>query len=419
MNHHRGAFIAACLGMLLFGVTLTTLGSVLPPLIARYGLEKTDAGSLMSLMSLGILAGSLVFGPVVDRLGYRPILVGGAVGVGLGLAAIAGAPSARPLAPAMLVFGFAGGLLNGGTNALVSDVAPPDQRGSGLALLGVFFGVGAFGVPLALGVLLRWTTYPMIVGGLAALVLIPLVDFALVGLPPPKQAQGFPLRRVGALLGDPVLGLVGLMLFLQSGMEITLGGWSAQYAREALGLSQERSILILSLFWVGMMLARLVLSRLLRSRAPRVIYPSCLALAMIGAGLLLATRSAPAAGVGLFLLGAGLSAGYPILLGFLGGRYHDLTGTAFSAVFVVALIGGSALPFVTGALGDRYGLGASLGVVPLCVAAQGLLFAPLWRRLGSHSERAGPSEIEESTDARAGMVRTGQRGDGPDQGDPA
>src|SRR6476646_345189 len=124
--------------MLLFGVTLTTLGSVLPPLITRYGLEKADAGSLMALMSLGILTGSLVFGPIVDRFGYRPVLIAGALGVGLGLVAIAWAPSVIVLAPAMLVFGFGGGLLNGATNALVSDITQ-EGRESGLALLGVFF----------------------------------------------------------------------------------------------------------------------------------------------------------------------------------------------------------------------------------------------------------------------------------------
>ena len=56
MKGHRAVFAAACLGMLLFGVTLTTLGSVLPPLIVRYGLKKADAGSLLASMSLGILA---------------------------------------------------------------------------------------------------------------------------------------------------------------------------------------------------------------------------------------------------------------------------------------------------------------------------------------------------------------------------
>jgi fucose permease len=388
---HRAVFAAACLGMLLFGVTLTTLGSVLPPLIARYGLDKADAGSLMALMSLGILAGSLVFGPVVDRHGYRPVLMTGAVGVGLGLAAIAVAPTARVLAPAILLFGLAGGLLNGATNALVADITP-EGRGSGLALLGVFFGLGAFGVPLLLGTLLEWLSYPAIVGGLAALVLVPLADFAMVELPPPKQAQGFPLRRAGALLGDAVLLLVGLMLFLQSGMEIPLGGWSALYVREVLGLSEERSILTLSLFWVGMMAARLVLSGILRSRPPAKVFPAFLAAAMAGAGLLLAVPTPMAAGLGLFLLGAGLSAGFPILLGFLGGRYRDLTGTAFSAVFVMALIGGSTLSYVTGVLGTRFGLRSSLIVVPLCILAQGLLFALLLRRLGASRESIAETE---------------------------
>jgi fucose permease len=378
--------------MLLFGVTLTTLGSVLPPLIVRYGLERADAGSLLALMSLGILAGSLVFGPVVDRYGYRPVLLTGAVGVALGLAAIAGAPPARVLAPAMLAFGVAGGLLNGATNALVADIMP-EGRGSGLALLGVFFGLGAFSVPLVLGVLLQWLTYPSIVAGLAALVVVPLVDFALVELPPPKQAQGFPLRRVGALLGDTVLLFVGLILFLQSGMEITLGGWSAQYVREVLGLSEKLSIMVLSLFWVGMMAARLILSWLLRSRPHSTVFPAFLAVALVGAGLLLAVRTPVAAGVGLFLLGAGLSAGFPTLLGFLGERYQDLTGTAFSAVFVMALIGGSTLSYVTGVLGDRFGLRASLIVVPLGVLAQGLLFVPLLRRLGARARARETVEV--------------------------
>jgi fucose permease len=368
--------------MLLFGVTLTTLGSVLPPLVTEIGLGKTSAGSLMALMSLGILAGSLVFGPVIDRYGYRAVLLLGAFGVGLGLAAIAVAPSDRILAPAMVVFGFAGGLLNGGTNALVADITPK-ERGSGLALLGMFFGVGAFGVPLLLGVALRWATYPAIVGAMAALVVVPLADFLLVEFPAPKQAQGFPIRRAGALLKDPTVLLIGLLLFMQSGMEITLGGWSALFVREVLGLSEDRSILTLSLFWAGMVVARLVLSRLLRSRSPAAVFPAFLTVALAGAGVMLARQTPASAGLGLFLLGAGLSAGFPILLGLLGGVYQDLTGTAFSAVFVMALVGGSTISYVTGLMGDRFGLRAALLVVPLCVVAQGLLFLPILRRLGA------------------------------------
>lgn len=387
MTGHRAVFVAACLGMLLFGVTLTTLGAVLPPLIARYGLEKTDAGSLMAVMSLGILAGSLVFGPVVDRFGYRPVLVAGALGVGLGLAAIASLPTPTLLTPAMVLFGCGGGMLNGATNSLVADITP-EGRESGLALLGVFFGIGAFGVPLVLGLLLEWVTYTAIVGGLAFLVVLPLVDFVTVRFPPPKQAQGFPLRRVGALLGDAPLLLIGLMLFFQSGMEITLGGWSAQYVREVLGLSEERSILVLSLFWVGMVPARLALTQVLRFRPAETVFPGFLAVAFAGAASMLSMRNLAATEAGLFLLGFGLAAGFPILLGYLGGLYRDLTGTAFSAVFVMALIGGSSLPYLTGVLADRQGLRASLVVVPTGLLAQALLFLLLRRRMGAIATEA-------------------------------
>ena len=231
-----------------------------------------------------------------------------------------------------------------------------------------------------MGLLLKWASYTTIVGGLALLVAVPLVDFAAVRFPPPKQPQGFPLRRVGALLGDATLLLVGLLLFLQSGMEITLGGWSAEYVREVLGLSQERSILVLSLFWAGMVAARLVLTQLLRFLPASAVFPGFLAVALAGAGLLLAVGSVPAAGAGLFLLGFGLAAGFPILLGFLGGLYRDLTGTAFSVAFVMALMGGSSLPYLTGVLGDRHGLRASLVVVPIGLVAQEALFLLLRRR---------------------------------------
>lgn len=382
MTRDRGAFAAACLGMLLFGITLTTLGAVLPPLMKHYEFDNARAGSLMALVSLGILAASLVFGPIVDRYGYRPVLLVGALGVGAGLSTLALKPAVIWLEPAMLAFGFGGGLLNGATNALVADISR-EGRGSGLALLGVFFGIGACGVPILLGLMRGWTstTSTEILGWLVLLVLVLVIYFSVVSFPPPKQAQGFPLRRVGSLLRDATLLFIGLLLFLQSGMEITLGGWSAAYARDALHLEEWQSVLFLSLFWVGMMAARIALSRLLRSQPAVRLLPVFQGVALVGAGLLLLVPNTIAAGVGLFLLGAGLAAGFPILLGFLGELYHDLTGTAFSAAFVMALLGGSALPYLTGVLGDWRGLRASLLVIPIALVVQAALFTLVQRRL--------------------------------------
>ena len=273
-------------------------------MIVRYGLDKADAGSLLSLMSLGILAASLVFGPIVDRFGYRPVLVAGALGVGLGLAAIAWAPTASVLAPAMLVFGFGGGLLNGATNALVADITP-EGRGSGLAFLGVFFGIGAFGVPLVLGLLLR-------MGDVHG-------DRGRAGAAGGRAAGGLPGRAVPAAeaaAGVPAAARRGAARrrhVAAGGPAAVLPERHGDHARRlecpvrarGAGADEERSMLVLSLFWVGMLAARLVLTRLLRSRPATTVFPGFLAVALVGAGLLLAVPSPVAAGAGSSCWGSG------------------------------------------------------------------------------------------------------------------
>jgi fucose permease len=404
LYRHRLVFTAGCLGMLLFGITLTTLGAALPPLMDRYGLRRADAGALLALLSLGILAGSLIFGPIVDRFGYRVVLIACAMGVGLGLEGIARAPSQRSLAFAVLLFGVSGGVVNGSTNALVSDISGVG-RSAGLALLGVFFGIGALGVPLVLGFLLRWLDYGAILASIGLLVLIPVVFVAAIAFPPPKQARGFPLAKAGSLLLEPTLLLLGGMLFFQSGMEITLGGWSARYAREVLEVNERQSALVLSLFWAGMLTARLVLTAILRRGSPGLVLMVFLAAGMLGSALLLASVALAMVTLGLFVLGFGLAAGFPIVLGKIGEIHPDLTGTAFSIAFVMALTGGSALPYLTGVLGDLWGLRASLLIVPASILAMAVLLGLVRRRLPA-------PPIDESVTTNEGNKRSCSRSNG-------
>src|SRR3954468_20540536 len=68
-------FAAACLGMLLFGIVFLSLGSVNNMLAERFALDDRSIGTLTALLPFGILAGSVIFGPIVDRFGYRWMLV--------------------------------------------------------------------------------------------------------------------------------------------------------------------------------------------------------------------------------------------------------------------------------------------------------------------------------------------------------
>src|SRR5690606_40668966 len=69
MYKSRLVFIAACLGLLLFGIGLITLGSVATALRDKFDLDEISAGTLFSILPIGILLGSLVFGPLCDK--YR------------------------------------------------------------------------------------------------------------------------------------------------------------------------------------------------------------------------------------------------------------------------------------------------------------------------------------------------------------
>jgi fucose permease len=380
-------FTVACLGMLAFGIVLTTLGAVLPSLVERFGIDKSAAGALFLLMSFGILVGSVVFGPIVDLRGYKRVLVVAAAFIALGLAGIAYAPTLTWLRIAIVLVGLGGGVINGGTNALVADVSA-GERSAGLSLLGVFFGVGAVGVPFALALLLGRFSYTALIAGVAVLVLVPLAVTAVARVPAPKQPQGFPLADAGRLIRDPVLLLMGMMLFLESGMEITVGGWTATYFQEELGLGGQRALIFLSLYWLGMMLMRLALGWLLRRASPARVLLGCLGLALVGAFMLLGTESVSVAGAGVFLIGCGFAATFPVVLGFVGDRYEQLSGTAFSVVIVMALVGGMLLPYATGVLGGVYGLRGSFLIIPTALGLLAALLFVVTRRLSTRPATA-------------------------------
>jgi fucose permease len=366
--------------MLAFGIVLTMLGAVLPSIIERFGLEKAQAGQLFLLMTIGIIAASLVFGPMVDRYGYRGILLAATAMVLAGLQGIAFAPTLPSLRVSILMIGFGGGIVNGGTNALVADISG-GERGSMLNLLGVFFGVGAVGVPFVLATLTGRFSQSALIATVGALVVVPFVVIAASRFPMPKQPQGFPITAARGLLKDPLMLLMAVILFLESGVELTVGGWISTFVKEVLGVEAEKALFILSLYWLGMMLTRLAVGRILQRASHIAVLYVCLTIALAGAALLLSTHSIAIGSAGVFLLGVGFAAMFPTVLGFIGDRYESLSGTAFSLAIAIALFGGMLMPYVAGVLGGRFGMRGSFLIVPISIVIQGVLLGILAGRL--------------------------------------
>ncbi len=228
---------------------------------------------------------------------------------------------------------------------------------------------------------------------MGALVLLPFMLTALVRFPAPKQAQGFPIAAAGRIVRDPMLLLMGIMLFVESGMEISVGGWTATFFKEELGLSEERALVLLSLYWLGMMLTRLVLGPVLRRASGVTVLFSCIGVGLVGALMTVNAHGTLGAGAGVFLIGCGLAQTFPVVLGFVGDRYAELSGTAFSVVIIMALVGGMLMPYGMGVLGAAYGLRGSFMLIPAALVLLATLLALLSHaRIAVAREHAGRVE---------------------------
>lgn len=347
-------FAAACIGLLLFGIMLITLGSILPSLTVKFRMNELSSGKLVSLLPVGIIAGSLVFGPVADRYGYKMMFIVTTLLMMIAFEGLAFADSFFLLQVSIFVLGFAGGIMNGATNAVVSDTSEED-KGANLSLLGAFFGIGALGMPLLLSILSKRFDYSSILSSVGLLMSLAVIYFIAIKFPIPKHAQGFPLKEGIKLLTQPALLLTSFFLFFQSGAESLINNWSTTFLQNDLIFPAKDALFALSCYLGGLTIARLLLGKLLKKISSFKIMIISLLLATAGGVILLYSSSYSYVLAGLIIIGAGFAASFPVILGYIGQLYSHLSGTAFSIAFVIALTGNALINYFFGIISNEFG----------------------------------------------------------------
>lgn len=395
-------FAAACFGMLLFGIVFLSLGSVNNMLAERFHLDDNSIGTLTALLPFGILAGSLLFGPVVDRFGYKWMLIVCALLVMAGLEGMAFANTRAMVQLFVFLIGFGGGVLNGATNALAADVSE-GERGARLSLLGVFFGLGALGMPSTLAVLSRHFPLPVIIAGIGAFVLLPVAYFAAIAFPPPKQQkEKVSLISSLYLLKHRIFLSAGLALAIQSGMEGMSNDWITRYFKKVTLQGQHaaewQTLLGLMALTAAMVAARLVLSGLLRRVRSEMILFASIGIAATGAALLMLSTSYGVALGSALLIGAGLAACFPVVLSYIADLYPERSGTAFSTIFFIALLGNMSINKLFGAIAQVQGVAQYTRVMLACLACSAVLLYLVTKHLAG-ARRSPTAE----TDVTAGV----------------
>ena len=347
-------FISACLGMLIFGISLITLGSIAINLQQKFNLDAIASGTLFSILPIGILTGSVFFGPICDRYGYKLLLALACVAMFAGFQGIAYTSALGLLKLSIYLVGVGGGVINGATNAVVADISEKN-KGANLSILGVFFGIGALGMPLLLGALAGKLLPFQVIALVGWLTLAICALYVLTRFPPAKQQAGGTGRKWNMLL-TPFLVLVAFFLFCQSSLEAIINNWTTTYLTQHSDFTESFALYALSLHIVGMIGMRLLIGTVFRQVSNINLMWSCLGLLFLGIILMQFGTGSTIIISGLVLSGAGLAGGFPIMLGFVGERFKELSGTAFSFVFTIALVGNMLINYIMGLVVHAYGV---------------------------------------------------------------
>jgi fucose permease len=378
--------------MLVYGIILSLPGTVLalPETAAELGLTLTSRGSLISALFIGLLVGSLLSGPIVDALGYRGSLAlsSGLVALAMPLLTLARTPLLAGIA--IVALGVASAGMNTASNALSSDLFPGD-RARRMNRLAILVGIGGVMMPVTTvvsSVVVSWRTI-VVAGGVLAL----MVAVACAWVPPittvvsRPHSLGVALQRFAR---QPGFVWLAVALLLGGGNEAALAGWISTYVQAA-GFTASASTWILASHWLGLIVARVMLSPRVERMKALAVFRSAVAGALCIAVFVI-VRADVWLAVLPFVIGCAIALAVPTMLALSGDRYPGNPGALFGLLLTLLQVGGIALPAAIGFISDRAGLRPGLSLLVFSCLTVALLV-----RLSRHTDQVESSSTSEET----------------------
>ena len=301
---------SALAGFFVSGFLLALLGAILPAWLYLHELPDFVAvGNYFLSLAIGIVAAARFALPIMMRRGVSFLLIF-ACGIScvalLYLAAVSPPLSDWWRAAGFLVLGAGAGLLNLALFHAISPGYEEDAAGT-VNQAGILYGLGCLTATLLVVGAIYIYSVPSI---LIFMALVPgffAGIYARIYAAPPQGAHPT-LRQALQDFRSPGAVLFALLLFVQFGNEWSIAGWLPIFLNHRVGLSPSSSLTTLALYWLCLIIGRLVAVAILpRVRHGRLLMGS-MAGAIFGCLFLFFTKGAFGAWIGAFFVGADLPA---------------------------------------------------------------------------------------------------------------
>jgi len=361
------------------GLVVSLIGVSLEKFAAQVSAGITDVGGTF-FFYLGLASFITLFaaGPLMDRLGKKPILIAGSL---LSAAAVLLAAAVTSLGWAcsvMFLLGIGVGCLNIGINTLINELYP-ENPGRMLNLGNAFFGMGAVFLPLIAGWLFLVMSLFHLLVLTALFSFLPGILFACSVFPPNTDGEKFRLDHAAEVIRDPLVALMALMLFFYVALEASLGIWSRVALVERWQIRAPFDQFALAAFWASFVLGRIIAGTLFRSLADEDLVFYCSLGSCAGIGIFIMAPSTAAALAGLCFAGLCCGPIFPSSLGSAGNCFKHYPGSIFAVLIASGVLGAVV---ITPAIGKLAGVTSLMTALWLTFGAGllMLLFQAMVRR---------------------------------------
>jgi fucose permease len=364
-----------------FGILLTLLGATQAEVARDLSLDLAASGFLGAVLALGLGAGVLVAGPLVDRFARAPLFAGAcllsaaallAIGPGLGYAGIV---------VLLLLVGLGCGVYDTLVNTLVVE-RNPQRSASALAIVHSAATVGAAGGPFLVRFLLNHGHWSLVFHALGWMHLaLAVCAYSLRGSRPQGRAShAAPVKSRSAFLLAPAMIAFSVVMFAYVGVENGVTLFAVPWA-VSLAEPERMGQWSISAFWFGLLIGRLSLIVRRSQRGLQLLAAS----GLIGGVIICASSALQLGPLVLVTMVAGIAIGpvYPITIALVAERMPAAAGTALGVAAAMGACGGFAIPWLVGAVGDALGLQVALivlGAHAFVIAIAALAFANSYAR---------------------------------------
>lgn len=375
--------LALCALFLLPGLAMSSWVTRTPAIRDLLGASTAQMGLVIFGLALGAMVGILGSGPLLARLGAKPLIAFGTLGVAVSVPLIALGAAAQIDGVVIAALGLFG-LSMGGSEIAMNVEGADVEAITGRPFLPALHGSFSLGTLIGaiLGIVATAADFSVIVhlltvGLCGVLILIVCIRF----LPPAtgrRQKPKSPVYRAErAVWRDSSVWFIGVIVLAMAFAEGTANDWLPLIMLDGHGLNPTLSSTVFAVFAAAMTLGRFLGGPVVQRFGRAWVLGASALSAVIGISLVAFVDNSLVAGFAVVLWGLGASLGFPVAISSAGASGEN-PATRVAFVTVIGYVAFLVAPPLLGFIGERAGLRGAL-IIPLLVLFVSIFLSPVAR----------------------------------------